>query len=243
MGVPMSNSIKTQVNILVKLQTIDNEKRSLQSTLDSVDGRIEAIERPLKEHEQALQQKKEKLEGLRKNYRDREREAQTQRHQIEKSREKARSVKTNKEYQSILKEIDELKTKISNIEDEMLENLEEIESIEIEVDNDKNELKLIQSDIRQEIKAIEDETAVTQEKLNILLKNREAVLEGLSPLVLTYFEKVRAKVGLLTVAAAKDAICQGCHVNIPPQLYNELQRYEQLVQCPNCQRIIYFFEK
>lgn len=239
----MSNSIKAQVNILIKLQTIDNEKRSLQSTLDSVDSRIESIERPLKEYEQAWQRKKEKLEGLRKIYRNREREVQTHRHQVEKSQEKSRSVKTNKEYQSILKEIDELKTKISNIEDEMLENLEQIESIEVEVDNDKNELTLIQSDIRQEIRAIEDETVVTREKLNILLKNREAVIEGLSPLVLTYFEKVRAKVGLLTVAAAKDAVCQGCHVNIPPQLYNDLQRYEQLVQCPNCQRIIYFFEK
>ena len=239
----MSNSIKTQANILIKLQTIDNEKRSLQSTLDSVNSRIESIERPLKEHEQTWQRKKEKLEDLRKIYRDREREVQTHRHQIEKSGEKARSVKTNKEYQSILKEIDELKTKISNIEDEMLENIEQVESIEIEVANEKNELTLIQSDIRQKIRAIEDETVVTQEKLNILLKNRKAVIEGLSPVVLDYFEKVRAKVGLLTVAAAKDAVCQGCHVNIPPQLYNELQRYEQLVQCPNCQRIIYFFEK
>ena len=239
----MSNSIKAQVNILIKLQSIDNQKRSLQETLGSVDSRKASIEGPLKEHEQALQRKKEKLEDLRKTYREREREVQTHRHQIGKSEEKARSVKTNKEYQSILKEIDELKKKISNIEDEMLENLEQVESIEIEVEHDKNELQVIQSDIRQKIRAIEDEAIVTQESLNILLKNREAVVEGLSPVVSTYFEKVRAKVGLLTVAAVKDAVCQGCHVNIPPQFYNELQRYEQLVQCPNCQRIIYYFEK
>ena len=239
----MSNSMKAQVNILIRLQSLDNEKRSLQATLDSVDGRKASIEGPLIEHEQAWQRKKEKLEDLRKTYRDREHEVQTHRHQIEKSEEKARSVKTNKEYQSILKEINELKKKISNIEDEMLENLEQVESIEIEVEHDKNELKLIQSDIRKKIRAIEDEAIVTQENLDILLKNRATVLEGLSPVVLAYFEKVRAKVGHLTVAAVKDAVCQGCHVNIPPQFYNELQRYEQLVQCPNCQRIIYYFEK
>ncbi|MEE9535799.1 MAG: C4-type zinc ribbon domain-containing protein, partial [Desulfobacterales bacterium] len=35
------------------------------------------------------------------------------------------------------------------------------------------------------------------------------------------------------------AVCQGCNVNIPPQLYNELQRFDTLMFCPHCQRIIY----
>jgi predicted nucleic acid-binding Zn-ribbon protein len=29
-------------------------------------------------------------------------------------------------------------------------------------------------------------------------------------------------------------------MRLPPQLYNELQRFEQIHACPNCQRILYF---
>ncbi|HFB84009.1 MAG TPA: hypothetical protein ENJ72_04385, partial [Thermodesulfatator sp.] len=39
--------------------------------------------------------------------------------------------------------------------------------------------------------------------------------------------------------AVNDAICEGCHMNIPPQLYNELMRDNRLMECPLCQRIIY----
>ena len=34
--------------------------------------------------------------------------------------------------------------------------------------------------------------------------------------------------------------CQGCNMNIPPQLYNILQRGDAIELCPNCNRIIYW---
>ena len=239
----MMNSMKGQIAILIKLQALDNEKHSLQLALDQVNSQIESLERPLTDYEQALQKKKEKLENLRKVYRDLDREVQSHRSQIEKSQEKVRSVKTNKEYQSILKEIDDLKARVSNIEDEMLEFLEQIEHIEIDANHDQKTLQKLRKDVKQKKKAIEDESEKKINSLDILLKNRESVGNNLATEVVVQFDKVKAKVGLLAVAEAKEAVCQGCHVNIPPQLYNELQRYERLVQCPNCQRIIYFSEK
>ncbi len=42
------------------------------------------------------------------------------------------------------------------------------------------------------------------------------------------------------VQGVTDAVCQGCHMNIPPQMYNELQREDSLKMCPSCERIIYW---
>jgi hypothetical protein len=42
------------------------------------------------------------------------------------------------------------------------------------------------------------------------------------------------------IIAVIDAVCQGCHMNIPPQMYNELQRGDNLTKCPMCQRLIYW---
>ena len=45
-----------------------------------------------------------------------------------------------------------------------------------------------------------------------------------------YHEQISDRQGQVkgaAVAAVEDAVCQGCNLNIPPQLYNELQRFDQ----------------
>jgi hypothetical protein len=42
------------------------------------------------------------------------------------------------------------------------------------------------------------------------------------------------------IAPVLDSICLGCNMNIPPQMYNELQRFDSIKFCPHCQRIIYW---
>jgi predicted nucleic acid-binding Zn-ribbon protein len=41
------------------------------------------------------------------------------------------------------------------------------------------------------------------------------------------------------VVTARGGICTGCRMHIPPQLFNELQKFRDHVrQCPNCHRIL-----
>jgi hypothetical protein len=47
----------------------------------------------------------------------------------------------------------------------------------------------------------------------------------------------------MAVAPVQQAICMGCHMNIPAQLFNELQRFDELRFCPHCHRIIYWKAK
>ena len=81
---------------------------------------------------------------LRKKYREIETELNMNAPRIEKSQEKLRAVKTNKEYQSLLKEIEELKKKNSSLEDEMIECLEHIESSEASDKQSETEYRSIE---------------------------------------------------------------------------------------------------
>ena len=47
----------------------------------------------------------------------------------------------------------------------------------------------------------------------------------------------------LAMAEARQGACLVCHIHIPPQMYNELQRVDRLKNCPNCERIIYWDEE
>ena len=42
------------------------------------------------------------------------------------------------------------------------------------------------------------------------------------------------------VVEARGGICLGCHINLPPQMFNELQRYREVRQCPSCHRIVFW---
>ena len=44
----------------------------------------------------------------------------------------------------------------------------------------------------------------------------------------------------IAIVDVKNAVCQGCNMNIPPQMYNELQRDISLKYCPSCERIIFW---
>ena len=42
------------------------------------------------------------------------------------------------------------------------------------------------------------------------------------------------------VVSVKNGTCQGCNMNIPPQLFNLLQRGDSIELCGNCNRTIYW---
>ena len=44
----------------------------------------------------------------------------------------------------------------------------------------------------------------------------------------------------LAVAPVQNGTCQGCNMNIPPQLFNQLQRGDSIELCATCNRIIYW---
>ena len=160
---------------------------------------------------------------------------------IQKSEEKLRSVKTNKEYQSSLKEIDDIKAINSKLEDEMLEFLEKIETAEKALKERKQHYTEIVEDSNQQKDSIKRDAEQREKKLAELESDRSQIAAELDTAVIEIFNRVKAKqVDGVAIVAVVDAVCQGCNMNIPPQTYNELQRRDSLKYCPSCDRIIYW---
>lgn len=40
------------------------------------------------------------------------------------------------------------------------------------------------------------------------------------------------------VAQTTDGVCRGCHMSLPPQLFNQVLAMAKVFQCPNCQRFL-----
>jgi uncharacterized protein len=235
--------MKEKIRVLVKLQGLDAETVRIRSTLNSVSKKLENLDSRLKIIEQTLKDQEFVLNTVKKQYRDYESDLKINLAKINKSQEKLRSVKTNKEYQSILKEIEDVKSINSSIEDQMIECLDRIDETEKIIVQKKAEYLQFVDRIQTEKLDIEHEAEIEKKKLDELDMERKNV-SGLidSQLFKKYLVIKDQQKGGLAVAPVKDAVCHGCNVNLPPQLYNELFRYDSLKFCPNCQRIIYLKE-
>jgi predicted nucleic acid-binding Zn-ribbon protein len=125
----MSN-IAEQINILIEVQSVEREILQAGRQLDALHDEALSLDQEAAARETLVADEKMALDDLKKSYRELESESKVHREMIVKSNEKLRAVKTNKEYQSILKEIEEIRKKISGIEDQMLDQLDKIESTE-----------------------------------------------------------------------------------------------------------------
>ena len=54
------------------------------------------------------------------------------------------------------------------------------------------------------------------------------------------YDSIRAKRLGMGLSMVSSGCCVGCNMRLPPQLYNTLQRGEDVLQCPSCYRIIFW---
>ena len=237
----MPKITEEQIVTLVKLQKIDTEAQKLQSFLNQIPGRIGILDERLDQFMHGVEKDENVISELNKKYRTYESDVQMNLGKIQKSQEKLRSVKTNKEYQSSLKEIEDIQLKNSKIEDEMLEFLEQIERAEKDLNERKQRYSQIVDDTKREKDAIKRDTEQCKLKLSQLESDRDIVTDSLDHQILAIFNRVKSKQpDAVAIAEVKDAVCQGCNLNIPPQMYIELQHRNSLKNCPSCERIIYW---
>jgi predicted nucleic acid-binding Zn-ribbon protein len=237
----MTAVTKEQIDTLVKVQQIEIEAGKLKAYLKAVPARISNLEQELEAFIRSVADDEAAIEELNKQYRAFESDVQLNLSKIRKSQEKLRAVKTNKEYQSSLKEIDDLKAVNSRLEDEMLALLEKIETAEKAIKDRKLHYKQIVEESKQDKASIERDAEQREKNLVELDSKRVAVAAELDDGLLKIYNQVKAKqANLVAIAAVRDAVCQGCNMNIPPQVYNELQRCDSLRYCPSCFRIIYW---
>jgi predicted nucleic acid-binding Zn-ribbon protein len=237
----MSNVTKEQIVSLVNLQRIEIATSSVKSKISNVDQRLEKLDEKLRDFKQVIEKQESAINELNQKYRNYETDVRMNLDGIKKSEAKLSSVKTNKEYQAFLKEIDDLKEKNSKLEDDMIEFLDLIEDAENTLNEKMTEYSDLETRLNGEKETIQKETEEGKRQLESLDEERKTVATGIDADLLATYNQVKSLQGNeIGIVAVTNAVCQGCNMNIPPQMYNELQRGDGLKRCPNCDRIIYW---
>ena len=169
---------KIEIETLVKVQKIEVEAAKIKAFLNEVPNRISRLDGELTVYISGVENDKAAVEDYNKKYRELETDVQLNLGKIQKSQEKLRSVKTNKEYQSSLKEIDDIKSANSKLEDEMLAVLEQIDQAEKALAVQQQHYTRIVAEAKAEKASVEKEAQERKKKLLELESNRTAIANG-----------------------------------------------------------------
>jgi len=235
--------MKKQLKQLIGLQDAEIQIKILKISINNFPEKLLLLDKELEDQTKKMEDEDNKLNVLKQEYRSHDSNTQICISQIKKSEAKLVSAKTNKEYQSSLKEIDDLKKKNSQIESNMLVLLDEMDDLEKNISQKKIRHTQFVHDISLKKKEAEEIAEQDNKRLISLEKKHMEISQAIEPKLLNRFNstKMQQNNGIV-MSAVSNAVCSGCNMNIPPQKYNELQRGENLQFCPFCHRIIYWNE-
>jgi predicted nucleic acid-binding Zn-ribbon protein len=228
------------LELLWELQKIDLTLKRINEERDRFPKEMKKLDERQNIEKEKIQKEKEKIESLEKERRQKEKHLNTEQEKIKRTEGRMFEVKTNKEYQALLNEIEAVKEATNREEEEILQILEEIDELKKDLLKREKEVTATLEKNERERKKIQEKMdqgdglwEEQKERREVLSKQLES---GLFKLYHTLKEK-RQGVGVVKVKAET---CQGCFMNIPPQMFIEVQKNNALVRCPNCNRILYW---
>ncbi len=232
--------MKKQIDFLVKLQEKDRVLDRFRWQIREGPERLQGLEKELEGLQEDVEADKRRIQDLKKTQRELEDEIEDGIARIRKSRGRLMSIKNNKEYQALLREIEETEKGNSDKEDKALGCLEDLDKLNKELGAKEKGLSAMRDRLESEKAAIAKELARIREEFSAVEKSREKLIQTIDPQLLIKYEQIKATSGGIVLALVNNATCSECHLGIPPQMYNELQRQDTLKFCPNCQRIIFW---
>lgn len=232
--------MKRQVELLVQLQQIDSEKKRIETKKHDLPVELERLKTKLRDFEEKVVEERKKIEDLYERHRLKESELKKGSETLKKTKSRLFEVKTNKEYQALLKEIEVINERNDEIESDIINILEDIDAVREQLEKEEKEYNVFRSECESDIGKIEEEINSIDSVLIAIEKKYGDVKENIDIDHLRRYDIIKQKRNNRAVVPVWKGICGGCHMNIPPQMYIELQKFAELMLCPHCNRIIYW---
>jgi predicted nucleic acid-binding Zn-ribbon protein len=236
---PPEESLKDQLRLLEDLQQHDAKLQEMQTALDAIPARLKRSKADLQRVEDMLTQERTQLAETEAYHRDQQRELANEEQLMQKAKIKLQAVKNSKEYMATQREMESTRKMASEREEEVIKLLAAIEEFKKKIAAHEADVNVIREQVAKDEAEAQSKVAEMQAQYDAAKKERDELAKAVKPDIMRRYSSIRLKRGL-AVVPVKNGTCTGCHMNIPPQLFNQLQRAISIETCPNCHRIVYW---
>ena len=231
--------MRDQLKQLEELQTHDAKIQELEQSLKAIPAKLAATELDLARVEALLVAEGASLKETERYYAEQKGLVTDDEVQVAGAKHKLTQAKNSKEYMAAQREIEQRRESLVSREAEISKLVEAVEAKKKVLAERAADVQGLKDSIAKDGEAARARMAEIEVDIGKLRVARDKLAAAVKPDVLKRYSAIRMRRGL-AVVAVKNGTCQGCNMNIPPQLYNVLQRGVSIEICPSCSRIIYW---
>lgn len=233
------NALQT-LKALVELQAIDGQIGQMEKSSRQIPERIKEIEKTLSDMRQALKAELNQLDEAEMARRVAESDLRAEKEKIKKWEARLNEVRNNRDYQALSREIEAARKANLSIEDEILRKMQEIEDLKASTTKKKQELEEVEGKLLAERAQLEEKLASINAQIARQASTRQAAMARVEKRWYQQYQLIRERRDGVAIVPVLDEHCQGCHMGIPPQLYNLVLKGEEIKTCPHCFRFLYY---
>ena len=230
--------MKKKLEMLEELQEVDQLIDTLKGTLAGLQAEMVGINLGVETAREELLQLETTLAQREVERKELETTHAAELENIVRSETNMKEIKTNKEFQAVGREITAARKQVTEIEEQLLQKIGVIEELTGEITTKKSQLDELVENTSQRLQEKQGGVSQVQADIDIETERREGVVKTIPASLVKKFTILREQRRGQALAIARDGYCMGCNMHLPPQLYNNLYKNEELLTCPHCQRIL-----
>lgn len=232
-------TIKEDISGLIHLQTVDTRLQEVEEMMETLRMDIRGVKTPLTQLETRRDELISRISELRREMLRLEQSINEDDDKIQKSRDKLPLITTQKEYFALQKEIETMQKEKSRMEQDLLTRMGTLEELQKERDEVSSQCQVEEAAFLKKKQEMENANTHFDAENNELKLKREDISREISPKQLNHYNRILAHKGPPALVPIIERTCQGCHVTLPPQVYNDVRKANSIITCSYCGRILY----
>ena len=230
--------MKKKLDMLEELQEVDQQIDALKAAQSGLQAELCGINQGVDAAREEVAVLEASLAKLEAEKLELESTHSAELENIVRSETNMKEIKTNKEFQAIGREITAARKQVTDLEESLLQKISQIEELSGTLAAKRNTCDELAENSARRVVEKQAEIDKVQSGIDADIARRENVTKEMPASLVKKFTILREQRRGQALAIARDGYCMGCNMHLPPQLYNNLYKYEELLSCPHCQRIL-----
>lgn len=225
---------------LLVLQDRDRRMIRLRAELETVGPQRTLLRGKSSGAQAALDDAKRRLGAAESERKALELEASSLRQRIQKLQGEQQATRSNDQYKAFQHQIESNEADIRRIEDREIELMERVEALSKEVHAASAVATAQRKETDQQVADVDAREANLKAELASVIEQRAQHAASLDPAAVGRYERILKTRGDNVVVGVNRQTCGGCHVKLPMQVFLHAKAQNDLVNCSNCGRLLYY---
>lgn len=229
--------MREELVALARLAEMDDSARHIESELKQIPEHLEELSGGVQTLESMLAQEREQLNSANELKTDQSGQLKDRAEGLQRARKKAAQATSIREADAGEREVEANRRVMKEREEELARIAQAIEAKEASLVEREKDFEEAKGVLKSEEESSKARVTELESQRDQLLNGRDELVAKLPKTIVKRYERLRT--GLPNaVIIIKDGTCAACRMALPPQLTIDLQRADELHQCPHCRRII-----